>query len=229
MMGRMKPQTFHKNSIFVLSLLAGVGIAAGQSQPMIDNDQVRVSKAIDQAHKKGQPHEHKLDRVMVYLTAGEQHITTMKDGKTTIVKYKAGDVRWSPPTGVHAGEVTSNDDVTIIEVEIKKPGDPAKSAVPALDPVKVDPKEYSVEFENSQVRVMRIKIGAHQTTPLHEHARNRVVVYLTDQNFKITSADGKVETPQHKAGEASWGGPAKHKEENLNDKPFEVVVVELKS
>jgi len=26
----------------------------------------------------------------------------------------------------------------------------------------------------------------------------------------------------------SWGGPAKHEEENLSDKPFEAVVVELK-
>ena len=41
--------------------------------------------------------------------------------------------------------------------------------------------------------------------------------------------DGKVETPQHKAGDVSWGPPAKHKEENLSDKPFEVLVVELKS
>jgi hypothetical protein len=34
---------------------------------------------------------------------------------------------------------------------------------------------------------------------------------------------------KHKAGEVSWGTPTKHKEENLSDKPFEVVVVELKN
>jgi hypothetical protein len=58
---------------------------------------------------------------------------------------------------------------------------------------------------------------------------NRVVVYLTDQNTKITSADGKVESAQHKAGEVSWGGPAKHMEENVSDRPFEAIVVEFKS
>jgi hypothetical protein len=58
---------------------------------------------------------------------------------------------------------------------------------------------------------------------------NRVVVYLTDQNGRMTTPDGKVDTAQHKAGEASWGGPVKHQEENLSDKPFEAVVVELKS
>jgi hypothetical protein len=45
----------------------------------------------------------------------------------------------------------------------------------------------------------------------------------------VTSSDGKVETVEHKAGEASWGGPAKHQEQNLSAKPFEAVVVELKN
>jgi hypothetical protein len=33
----------------------------------------------------------------------------------------------------------------------------------ALDPVKVDPTEYKVEFENSQVRVVRVRILAFAT------------------------------------------------------------------
>jgi hypothetical protein len=36
------------------------------------------------------------------------------------------------------------------------------SAVMAQDPVKVDAKHYTVEFENSQVRVLRIKYGPHE-------------------------------------------------------------------
>jgi len=103
-----------------------------------------------------------------------------------------------------------------------------KPKTSAMDPLKVDPKHYKVEFENDQVRVVRVKIGAHESAPMHEHSLNRVVTYLTDQDFQVTSADGKVEHVQHKAGDASWGLPAKHKEENLSAKPFEVVVVELK-
>ena len=63
-----------------------------------------------------------------------------------------------------------------------------------------------MEFENSQVRVVRVRIGAHQKVPLHEHILNRVVVYLTDQNGTMTTPDGKTEIAQHKAGEVSWGG-----------------------
>jgi hypothetical protein len=33
---------------------------------------------------------------------------------------------------------------------------------------------------------------------------------------------------ERKAGEASWSAPATHREENLNDAPFEVVAIEIK-
>ena len=82
-------------------------------------------------------------------------------------------------------------------------------------------------IENDQVRVIRVRMAAHRKVPLHEHALNRVVVYLTDQKGSMTT-DGKTDTAQHQAGDASWGGPVKHSEENLKDTPFEGVVVELK-
>jgi hypothetical protein len=64
---------------------------------------------------------------------------------------------------------------------------------------------------------------------MHEHQLNRVVVYLTDQNTRLTTPDGKLDTAVHKAGEASWGGPTSHKEDNLMDGPFEALMVELKN
>jgi len=209
-------------------LLAMAGGLWGQGpQVPIENDQARVVKVVDQPHAKGQPHEHKLNRVMIYLTAGRQEITP-QGGKTAVVEFQAGDVKWSPASGMHVSEITSDQPVTMVEVELKKPGGAARKVNSALDPVKIDPKNYKVEFENSQVRVLRVKIGAHQKVPLHEHLLNRVVVYLTDQNGTMTTPDGKTEAAQHKAGEVSWAGPAKHREENLRDGPFEVVVVELK-
>ena len=195
--------------------------------PLIDNDQVRVLKVTDQPHTKSQPHEHKLNRVIVYLQAGRQEITDNAGKKKT--EWKAGEVKWSPATSTHVSEITSDSPVTLMEVEIKKEGSPGKAANSPLDAVKVDPKDYRLEFENSQVRVIRVKIGPHQNVPLHEHVLNRVVIYLTDQNGTMTTPDGKTDTAQHKAGEASWGGPTKHKEANLQDHGFEAVVVELKS
>ena len=44
-------------------------------------------------------------------------------------------------------------------------------AVPALaqDPVKVDPKHYKVEFENANVRVLRVTVGPGEKSVMHWH------------------------------------------------------------
>jgi quercetin dioxygenase-like cupin family protein len=218
-----------RNATLLSTIFLAMATAlSGQPQVPIDNDQARVVKVVDQPHSKGQPHEHKLNRVMIYLTPGRQEITP-QGGKTTVLEFKAGDVKWSPLSGMHVSEITSDQPVSIVEVELKKPGGAAGKVNGALDPVKVDPRDYRVEFENSQVRVLRVKMDAHHKVPLHEHRLNRVVVYLTDQNGSMTTPDGKTETAQHKAGEVSWGGATTHREENLRDGPFEAVVVELKN
>src|SRR5437870_860919 len=84
-------------------------------------------------------------------------------------------------------------------------------------------------IENDQVRVTRVKMPAHSGVPQHEHTLNRVVVNLSDQDTRMTSSDGKVQESKHKAGDVSVSGPVVHKEENLQDNPFEAIVIELKN
>jgi len=117
----------------------------------------------------------------------------------------------------------------IVEIELKKAWFRQNRVLP-LDPLKVDPKALQAgSLKNDQVRVFRVKIGPHEVTPLPRHTYStRVLTYITDQTFRVTAADGKVDMPVHKAGDVSWGVPAKHTEENLSDKPFEVVVTEFK-
>ena len=55
----------------------------------------------------------------------------------------------------------------------------------AQDPLKVGAKYYKLEFENSQVRVLRVQVGAHEKVPMHEHPAN-VVISLTDGHSKFT-------------------------------------------
>lgn len=224
----MRIHTFNVRQFLPLALLAGFGLIAQTPTPPIDNDQARVVIAHDQPHKKGQLHEHKLNRVMIYLQAGRQTITP-QGGKAVAMEWKAGDVKWSPASGMHTSEIVSDKPVAIVEVEVKKDGDPSKTVNTPLDPLKVDPKDYKLEFENSQVRVVRVKMAAGKKVPMHEHVLNRVVVYLTDQNGSMTTADGQTTTSQHKAGEVSWGGPVKHMEQNNMDHAFEAIVVEFKS
>jgi uncharacterized RmlC-like cupin family protein len=212
--------------LLAASLSAGLLSAQTPANP-IDNDQVRVIMAHEKPHVKTALHEHKFNRVMVYLQAGRQEITP-QNGAKNVLNFKAGDVKWSPVGGMHTSEVVSGGPVTIVELEIKKDG-PGKKIDTKIDPLKVDPQDYKLEFENNQVRVLRVHMPPHRQVPLHEHMLNRVVVYLTDQNGRMIASDGKVETGQHKAGEVSWGGPVTHREENLMDQPFEAIVVELKN
>jgi uncharacterized RmlC-like cupin family protein len=225
---RMRIPAFHVCQFSALALLIGFGLVAQTPPPPIDNDQARVVVAHDQPHKKGTLHDHKVDRVMIYLQAGRQEFVP-QGGKPTTLVFKAGDVKWSPATGMHTSEIISDQPVTIVEVEVKKDGDPSKTANTPLDPVKVDPKDYKLEFENSKVRVVRVRMAAGKKVPLHEHVLNRVVVYLTDQNGSMTTPDGQTTTAVHKAGEFSWGAPTKHVEQNNMDHAFEAIVVEFKS
>lgn len=101
------------------------------------------------------------------------------------------------------------------------------SAVLAQDPVKVDPNHYKVEFENSQVRVLRIKVGPGEKSIMHRHP-NAVAIFLTDVNGKFTFPGGKSEAVTSKAGETRWTPAITHLPENIGDQPFEVILVELK-
>jgi quercetin dioxygenase-like cupin family protein len=210
-----------------LCLMAGIPLFAQGNKPALENDQVRVLVVTDQPHVKTSLHKHDVNRVMVYLNAGKQEIIT--EGKKTDVEYKAGEAKWSAAGGMHTAEVTSSTPLQIVEVEIKKPGDAAKIINTPLDPPKIDKQDYKVEFENNQVRVVRVKMTAHRKVPEHEHQLNRVVIYLSDQDGTMTTADGQTTKAQHKRGEVSWGGPVKHREENLMEKPFEAIAVELKN
>ena len=103
-------------------------------------------------------------------------------------------------------------------------------AVPAMaqDPVKVDSKHYKVEFENDQVRVLRITYGPHEKSVMHVHPAN-VAVFLTDGQARFTLPGGKTQDAPMKAGTAQWDGGGKHLPENVGTKPFELVLIELKT
>jgi quercetin dioxygenase-like cupin family protein len=98
----------------------------------------------------------------------------------------------------------------------------------AQDAAKVDPKHYKVEFENSKVRILRVTYAPGEKSVMHEHP-DAVAVFLSDFNGKFTFADGKTQEMAGKAGQTLWTPAAKHLPENIGDKPYELIVVELKS
>jgi quercetin dioxygenase-like cupin family protein len=102
------------------------------------------------------------------------------------------------------------------------------SVVHAQDAVTVDSKHYTVEFENSDVRVLRIKYGPHEKSVMHRHP-NSVAIFMTDANGKFSFPKDPVQELKAKAGQVQWNAAVTHLPENTGDQPFEVILVELKS
>lgn len=103
---------------------------------------------------------------------------------------------------------------------------PAKAG--GQDPVRVDSRHYTVELENEKVRVVRIKYGPREKSVMHGHPA-LVGIMLTDGDIRFTYPDGKVEDIRAQAGQVLSFPAHEHLPENLGDKPFEAVIVELKS
>lgn len=199
----------------LLAMLTAASIC-GQTPDDVkfDTPRVRVLVATEQPHHPSALHEHKMNRVLIYLGAGQITLTA-PTGKVATLKSKAGDVVWSPAGGPHVSENTTDHSFQVVEIELK--GKPRQPPAPAseLDPLKVDPKHYTLELENDQVRVLRVRYGPREKGVLHEHTMDHLVVYLTDQ------ARGK-------AGEVRLDGVMTHTEENPLDHPVERLAIDLK-
>jgi hypothetical protein len=194
---------------FAASLLTS---AVLPSATLFENDEIKVIRALERPHVKGSFHEHKVNRVMIYLEGGKQRFEYKDGRKTADFDWKAGQVEWSEPDGIHSPEVVTDEPFNIVEMELKKPG----GAAITKDVLTVDPKHSRLEFEKPQVRVLRVKLGPHEATPVIERRYGTVVVFLND-------GDG------HKAADAIWEAPGSGKIENTGGTPLEMVLVELKN
>ena len=101
------------------------------------------------------------------------------------------------------------------------------SAARAQDPVKVDPKHYSVAFENDAVRVLHIHYAPGEKSVMHFHP-DSVIVFMEDQKAKMTHPDGTSEEVSGKKGDAVFSPAGAHLPENIGSGPIEVILVELK-
>jgi quercetin dioxygenase-like cupin family protein len=101
------------------------------------------------------------------------------------------------------------------------------SVTRAQDPVKVDPKHYSVVFENNEVRVLRVHYAPGEKSVMHSHP-DSVAVFMEDEKAKMTHPDGKSEETSGKKGDAIFTPAGAHLPENIGTGPLDVILVELK-
>jgi hypothetical protein len=101
------------------------------------------------------------------------------------------------------------------------------NALPAEDIVAAHPKNVKVEFENAQVRVMRITLGAREKMDLHE-ARDGVNIPLTDYVIVHKDAAGNAKEFPRTAGKPEWI-PGGERVVESGDQPVEAILVEIKA
>lgn len=101
--------------------------------------------------------------------------------------------------------------------------------LPAQDVVKVAPSgTVKVEYEDSQVRVLRFKEAPGIKIAMHSHPPY-VAVGLTNDVSKYTFPDGKTADQTDKAGEVQFSKGVTHASENTGKTKSEAVFVELKT
>jgi len=84
------------------------------------------------------------------------------------------------------------------------------AAVPTpLDPIRVAPHIYELEFENEQIRVVRQTIRNGETQPLHAHP-DRLLVYLQTCAWLEEDGQGGQIMQEFKYGEVAWADAETH-------------------
>ena len=102
-----------------------------------------------------------------------------------------------------------------------------------LDPLVAAPETHKLEFENGQVRILRVEIPPHFREPVHTHLNDGVMVIEQRAKIRYFDKNGKVlfETSpvQSESSDVQWHEPeGPHSIENIDNVTFKAYLIELK-
>jgi beta-alanine degradation protein BauB len=195
----------------------------------LENQWVRVFQEHLGPHETMPMHQHPAPgAVIVFLTDRNNHLVYF-DGTAKDFHNPAGDVIWAAPT-THKSENSTGAQFAALQIEPKPVANAKPFPTESTDAVIVDPTRYQVIVENEWIRAIRVTVGAHEKLKMHKHpATGAVVIYLSDQDMRQFHADGTSHESHFKAGTVRWVPPdAAHQDENMGDKPFRLIRIELK-
>ena len=101
-----------------------------------------------------------------------------------------------------------------------KPG-PLEALSPLPEP------NYSVLFENEQVRVVEHRLEPGQSEPMHSHPP-MVVISMEDADVRVSELGGESFDESPTKGQVMEVGAMSHAMENRGDTPLHSILVELK-
>src|ERR1051326_3786830 len=91
-------------------------------------------------------------------------------------------------------------------------------------PVALDPTHFRMVLENDHVKVIRVRLGAHEKSMVMEIPAH-VMTCITDQHVRLHYAHAKFADRSQKAGYTAWVERDEYGLENLEDKPVECILV----
>jgi quercetin dioxygenase-like cupin family protein len=188
-----------------------------------ENEYVKVLRVKYGSRERSPMHSHS-KLVGVHLTDAKGKFTS-RDGTSQIRTIKAGDVG-EGPAEIHMVENLTGEKWQTILVEFKKRFPHGLSKL-KRDATKVAPTHYKTEMENDWVRIVRVKYGPNEQSHMHEHNPG-VVVFLDSTKHQLINEDGSKVDADFSAGDVIWADAATHRAINLESKPLELVLFELK-
>jgi len=107
-----------------------------------------------------------MKRVQIYLGSGQMD-SNKPDGKGRQYRVQSG--RRALESGGRQAYQRKPYGITRSDREIERKERAAEGDDVRCRSLKTDPKHYSLEFENDQVRVLRVRFGPHEKGVRHEH------------------------------------------------------------
>jgi len=130
---------------------------------------------------------------------------------------------------VHLPTNTGDGELELILVEFKDGGMAASDEMPdAPHAVTADPDHYSVEFENEAVRLVRVRYGPGETSPMHHHPAYCAVT-IQEQPVTFELPDGSVEdAPGGEFGMLTCVDAGMHSPTNNGEGELDAILIEFK-
>jgi hypothetical protein len=103
-------------------------------------------------------------------------------------------------------------------------------AASAQDPAKIQPRSFSVVFENDRIRVLEFNSRPGMGVcgnGVHSHPAH-LTVALSPAKVRIKLPDGKSLAAENKLGDVFWSEAETHEVENVSGRNVRALMIELK-
>lgn len=212
---------------------APVEITSESSHQMVlENMYVRAFAVTVNPKASTLMHRHGHDYIAVAL--GDSEIQNVREGAQPVtVKFKDGDVRYTPAGLVHAVGNGSDQPFRNITIELLQPTTNQKActescAIPVTCEKNVPCASVTKVMTADQWSVTQITIPAGGSYPQHTHLANFLVVPLTDGDMKVRVQDAAETMSHEETGKVAWHNPVIHTMTNTGSKPVRAVVLEFR-